>query len=68
MASKKQRKSNITPEKLAWYEKAVATLPGIERKGDNNPYASVNGHSFTYLDPTSALVGVRLPDEECGRS
>jgi hypothetical protein len=64
MSAKKLRKSNITPEKLALYEKLIATHPKIERKGVNNPYTSLNGHMFTYLDPTSALVGIRLPAGE----
>ena len=62
MATKK--KTNITPEKLASYEKLIATLPEVERKGDNNPYTSLNGNMFTYMDPTSAQVAIRLPAEE----
>src|SRR5215470_5291231 len=64
MSAKKAKKSNITPEKLALYEKLIATHPEIERKGDNNPYTSLNGNMFTYMDPTSALVAIRLPAEE----
>jgi hypothetical protein len=64
MSAKKLKKSNITPEKLALYEKLIATHPKIERKGDNNPYTSLNGHMFTYMDPTSALVAIRLPAGE----
>jgi hypothetical protein len=64
MSTKPQPKSNITAEKLALYEKLIATHPAIERKGDRNPYTSVNGHMFTYLDPTSALVGIRLASKE----
>jgi hypothetical protein len=64
MSAQKQKKSNITSEKLALYEKLVATHPRIERKGDNNPYTSMNGHMFTYLDPASALLAIRLPAGE----
>jgi len=61
MSAQKPTKSNITPEKLALYEKLIATHPKIERKGANNPYTSLNGHMFTYLDPTSARLAIRLP-------
>jgi len=64
MSAQKQKKSNITAEKLALYEKLIATHPKIERKGDNNPYTSLNGHMYTYLDPMSALLAIRLPAGE----
>ena len=64
MSGKKAKKSNITPEKLALYERLIATHPEIERKGDNNPYTSMNGNMFTYMDPNSALVAIRLPAAE----
>ena len=55
--------SKISPEKLELYEKLVATIPAIKRKGATNPYTSENGHMFTHLDPTGTL-GIRLPKEE----
>jgi len=58
-----KKKSTIPPEKLALYEKLIATNPAIERKGDVHPYTSVNGHMFTHLDQTGTL-GIRLPSEE----
>src|SRR5271168_5318343 len=61
MATKK--KSGIPTENLALYEKLIATIPAIERKGDIHPYTSVNGHMFTYLDQTGTL-GIRLPSAE----
>jgi predicted DNA-binding protein (MmcQ/YjbR family) len=57
------KKSAIPAEKLAVYERLIATNPDIERKGDVHPYTSHNGHMFTYLDQTGAL-GIRLPKEE----
>jgi hypothetical protein len=38
-----------TADPVALYEKLVATLPGVERKGDTIPYASVNGPRFSNL-------------------
>lgn len=52
----------VPADKLALYEKLVATLPGVDRKGAGMPYTSVNGHMFSYLDKTGKL-GLRLPAE-----
>jgi hypothetical protein len=49
--------------KLSYYEKLVATNPGIERKGDAVPYTSVNGHMFSYLGKTGELA-LRLPETD----
>jgi hypothetical protein len=57
------KKSKIPPEKLALYEKLIATNPSIDRKGAVHPYTSLNGHMFTYLDQTGTL-GIRLPESE----
>ena len=53
----------IPPSSLERYEKLLATLPAIKRKGAAHPYTSANGHMFTYLDQTGTL-GMRLPKEE----
>ncbi len=55
--------SKIPPAKLELYEKLVATLPAIKRKGATNPYTSENGHMFTHLDQTGTL-GIRLPKDD----
>jgi hypothetical protein len=39
----------LPSDKLALYEKLVATNPNVERKGDSVPYTSLNGHMFSYL-------------------
>jgi len=52
----------ISPEKLASYEKLVATVPHLERKGATTPYTSLNGHMFSFLGPDGSL-GLRLPPE-----
>src|ERR1700733_2324858 len=57
------KKSAVPADKLDLYEKLIATLPEIERKGAVHPYTSVNGHMFTYLDQSGTL-GLRLPQEE----
>lgn len=45
---------------VALYEKLIATLPGVERKGDKVPYTSVNGHMFSNLTGAGKLA-LRLP-------
>jgi TfoX/Sxy family transcriptional regulator of competence genes len=61
MASPK--KNNIPPDKLDLYEKLIATNSNITRKGAANPYTSVNGHMFSYLNPDGKLA-LRLPQDE----
>jgi hypothetical protein len=45
------------------YDKLIATIPGVERKGKSILYTSLNGHMFTYLSATGEL-GLRLSDKE----
>jgi hypothetical protein len=54
--------ATVPAEKLALYEKVVATAPGIQRKGATVPYTSLNGNMFSYLDKTGSLA-LRLPAE-----
>jgi TfoX/Sxy family transcriptional regulator of competence genes len=55
--------ATVPPDVLAWYDKLVATHPGVERKGAAMPYTSVNGHMFSFLTKTGALA-LRLPADE----
>jgi hypothetical protein len=55
--------NNIPADKLELYEKLVSTNPKLKRKGAANPYTSLNGHMFTYLNPSGTLA-LRLPAEE----
>jgi hypothetical protein len=57
------KKHNIPADKLDLYEKLVKTNPKVERKGAANPYTSLNGHMFTYLNPSGSLA-LRLPEDE----
>jgi ABC-type transporter MlaC component len=58
-----QKEHNTPADKLKLYEKLVATNPEVERKGAANPYTSMNGHMFTYLNPLGTLA-LRLPPDE----
>lgn len=45
---------------LALYERAVATVQGLERKGANNPFTAIHGNMSSYLHPRGE-VALRLP-------
>jgi hypothetical protein len=59
-----QKKSPIPAEKVALYEKLLATQPEIERKGADNPYTAVNGNMFSLLVSPEGRMALRLPKEE----
>jgi len=59
MATEKQAAPSTNE---ALYDKLIATLPAIERKGDANPYTSLNGNMFTLLH--QSRLAIRLPEDE----
>ena len=59
-----QKKRPIPAEKVALYEKLLATQPGIERKGADNPYTAVNGNMFSLLLSPEGRMALRLPKDE----
>ena len=61
MARKKEQPA-VPPEKLALYDRLVATIPNVERRGATTPYTSWNGHMFSFLALDGSLV-LRLPQE-----
>jgi len=58
------KKSPIPAEKVALYEKLIATLPGVERKGADNPYTALNGNMFSLLLSPEGRMALRLPKDE----
>ena len=50
---------------VALYDRLIATNPKIERKGDANPYTSLNGNMFTLLH--QSRLAIRLPEDERGK-
>ncbi len=56
-------KKKASPNQVELYDKLVATIPQIERKGDANPYTAVNGNMFTLLHQSQSLA-IRLPQDE----
>ena len=55
-------KKSASNDRVALYDKLVATRPEIERKGDANPYTSLNGNMFTLLH--QERLAIRLSDDE----
>ncbi|HYM19886.1 MAG TPA: hypothetical protein VEW28_02665, partial [Candidatus Kapabacteria bacterium] len=59
----KKQVSSRDPETIAFFEKLVATVDGVEPKGDTMPYTSHNGHMFSLLTKEGPLA-LRLPKDE----
>ncbi len=51
------------PETLTQYERVVATIPDVERKGASVPYTSLNGNMFSFLEADGTLA-LRLSRED----
>jgi TfoX/Sxy family transcriptional regulator of competence genes len=56
------KKKSTTCDRTALYEALIASIPSIERKGDANPYTSLNGNMFTLLHQQK--LAIRLPETE----
>ena len=50
-------------EKVALYNKLVASYPHAVRKGDTIPYTSLNGHMYSFLTKED-VIALRLPADE----
>jgi TfoX/Sxy family transcriptional regulator of competence genes len=61
------KKSPIPADKIESYEELLATVPGIERKGADNPYTSVNGNMFSLLLSPAGRLALRLPEDKRGQ-
>jgi TfoX/Sxy family transcriptional regulator of competence genes len=58
-----KRKTASANPKVELYEKLIATISGLERKGDVNPYTAINGNMFTLLHQSERLA-IRLPEDK----
>ncbi len=56
-------KKSIPIEKIELYDKLIATIPEIVRKGKTCPYTSLNGNMFTYLSG-EGILGLRMSKED----
>jgi hypothetical protein len=55
-------KKTATNKAVVLYDQLISMVPAIERKGDANPYTSLNGNMFTLLHQSK--LAIRLPDDE----
>jgi hypothetical protein len=44
------------PDRVDAYDRLVAAVPEVERKGATMPYTSVNGNMFSYLDASGSMA------------
>jgi len=58
-----KKSPNIPADKLERYDALIVSHPEMERKGKNNPYTSVNGHMFSFMDK-EGFISLRLPKGE----
>jgi hypothetical protein len=63
MATKKPAQTKASVAKTSLYDKLIASLPSVERKGATMPYTSMNGNMFTFLDK-EGKINLRLSKEE----
>jgi len=56
------KKSPAAADREALYDKLIATIPEIKRKGAANPYTSLNGNMFTLLH--QSRLAIRLPEHD----
>src|SRR5260221_8129767 len=56
------KKSAAPSDKVEQFDRLVATIPEISRKGATVPYTSLNGNMFSYLD-SSGSMALRLPTQ-----
>ena len=55
------KKENEYETAVKLYDKLVATIPDVERKGDTVPYTSLNGNMFSNLNK-DGFLSLRLPE------
>src|SRR6266404_9967456 len=59
-----KKKSQIPADKVELFEKLLATIPEIERKGADNPFTSLNGNMFSLLLSPAGRLALRLSAAE----
>lgn len=56
-------KHNIPQHISDLYDQLIDSVEGIEKKGKNNFYTSLNGHMYSFV-AKEGYVAIRLPKEE----
>jgi len=57
------KKKIVPADKVALYDRLIANIPQLKRKGAANPYTSLNGNMFTLLHQSRSLA-IRLPEDK----
>lgn len=59
-----KKKTSVPPDKLALYEKLIASTPGIDAKSNfGSAYTAVNGNMYSMISKYG-VVGIRLPEPD----
>ena len=58
-----KKKTYPPKEKMKLYDRLIASIPEIVRRGDTVPYTKLNGSMFTQMNK-SGSVGLRLSKED----
>ena len=58
--------TSIPSDRMAAFDRLIATQPDLVRKGATIPYTSLNGHMTSYLTDSGSLV-LRLSPEDRAR-
>jgi hypothetical protein len=61
--SPKKPAPGAPPDRVEAYERLVAAVPEVERKGATMPYTAVNGNMFSYLDASGSMAMRLSPDD-----
>ena len=56
-------KHNIPERTLSLYDQLIDAVDGIDKKGKNNFYTSLNGHMYSFV-AKEGYVAIRLPKDE----
>lgn len=56
-------KNMTDPAVLAAYDRMIAGVPGVERKGATMPYTSVNGNMYSSISKAN-VIGLRLSNTD----
>ncbi len=60
---KSKSASRIPPEAVTAFDKVLAAIPGVERKGAASAYTSVNGNMFSFLTEEGGIA-LRMAKDE----
>lgn len=61
---KSAKKINVPPDKLALYQRVLATTKGVKSKSNfGSAYTAVNGNMYSMISK-HGVVGIRLPEKE----